>query len=62
LWLPRVVTLDQAHRVIGVFIEQHNNYWLVEGWDHRTPAIARKELLAATAPPAPNATTKCGVP
>jgi hypothetical protein len=34
-------------QIIGALIERYNHQWLIERLDHRTPAVARRELLAA---------------
>lgn len=47
LWLHRFESLEEARRIIGAFIERYNHQWLIERLDHRTPAVARRELLAA---------------
>jgi putative transposase len=47
IWLHRFESLDQARGIIGAFIERDNHQWLIERLDHRTPAVARRELLAA---------------
>ncbi len=47
VWLHRFESLDQARGIIGAFIERYNHHWLIERLNHRTPAVARRELLAA---------------
>lgn len=47
LWLHRFESLEEARGIIGAFIERYNHQWLIERLDHRTPAVARRELLAA---------------
>lgn len=49
VWLHRFATLDEARATIGVFIEQYNHEWLIERLDHRTPAVARRDMLAMAA-------------
>ena len=49
IWLHRFATLDEARTIIGAFIDRYNHQWLIERLDHRTPATARKELLAMAA-------------
>jgi len=49
LWLHRFDTLDQARTIISAFIERYNHEWLIERLDHRTPATARREMLAMAA-------------
>jgi transposase InsO family protein len=49
LWLHRFDTLDQARPIISAFIERYNHEWLIERLDHRTPATARREMLAMAA-------------
>jgi putative transposase len=49
VWLHRFETLDQARTIIGAFIERYNQQWLIERLDHRTPAVARREMLAMAA-------------
>jgi putative transposase len=47
IWLHRFATLDEARTIIGAFLERYNHQWLIERLDHRTPAVARREMLAA---------------
>ena len=47
MWLYRFETLDQARVIIGGFIARYNTEWLIERLGHRTPAVARQQLLAA---------------
>jgi putative transposase len=47
IWLHRFESLDEARGIMGAFIERYNHQWLIERLDHRTPAVARRELLAA---------------
>jgi len=47
LWLHRFATLDEARVIIDGFIARYNTEWLIERLGHRTPAVARQELLAA---------------
>ncbi len=47
LWLHRFDSLEEAREIIGTFIGRYNHHWLIERLDHRTPAVARRELLAA---------------
>lgn len=49
LWLHRFESLEEARQLIGAFIERYNHHWLIERLDHRTPAVARRELLQAAA-------------
>jgi len=49
IWLHRFATLDEARTTISAFIERYNHQWLIERLDHRTPAVARRELLAMAA-------------
>lgn len=49
VWLHRFATLDEARTIIGAFIERYNHQWLIERLDHRTPAVARREMLAMAA-------------
>ena len=49
LWLHRFHTLDEARIVIAAFIERYNHQWLIERLGHRTPATARREMLAVAA-------------
>src|ERR1700730_17154479 len=49
VWLHRFATLDEARAIIGAFIERYNHEWLIERLDHRTPAVARREMLAMAA-------------
>jgi transposase InsO family protein len=49
LWLHRFDTLDEARAVIAAFIERYNHQWLIERLGHRTPATARREMLAMAA-------------
>ena len=49
VWLHRFDTLDQARGIIGAFIERYNQQWLIERLGHRTPAAARREMLALAA-------------
>jgi putative transposase len=49
IWLHRFETRDEAHQVIGAVIERYNHQWLIERLDHRTPAVARVEMLAEAA-------------
>lgn len=47
LWLHCFENLDDARGIIAAFIERYNQEWLIERLDHRTPAVARRELQAA---------------
>ena len=47
VWLHRFESLEEARGIIGAFIEHYNHHWLIERLNHRTPADARRELLAA---------------
>ncbi len=47
IWLHRFESLEDARTIIGAFIERYNHQWLIERLDHRTPVVARQELLAA---------------
>lgn len=47
IWLHRFESLEEARVTIGAFIERYNHEWLIERLDHRTPVVARHELLAA---------------
>ncbi len=47
IWLHRFESLEEAGAIIGAFIERYNYEWLIERLDHRTPVVARQELLAA---------------
>ena len=49
LWLHRFDTLDQAQAIISAFIERYNHEWLIERLEYRTPATARREMLALAA-------------
>jgi putative transposase len=49
LWLHRFNTLDEARALIGAFIERYNHQWLIERLGHRTPATARREMIAMAA-------------
>jgi putative transposase len=49
VWLHRFATLDEARALIGAFIERYNHEWLIERLDYRTPAVARREMLATAA-------------
>lgn len=42
LYLHDFATLDEARRVIGAFIKQYNQEWLLERHGHRTPAEVRR--------------------
>ncbi|CAN5520158.1 hypothetical protein BH23BAC4_BH23BAC4_12170 [soil metagenome] len=48
LW-HRFETCDEAHQVIGAFIERCNHQWLSERRDHRTLAVVRMVMLAEAA-------------
>jgi transposase InsO family protein len=49
LYLHRFQTLDEARRVIAVFIDRYNHEWLIERLDYRTPAQARAQGWRAAA-------------
>jgi putative transposase len=49
VWLHRFATLDEARVIIGAFIERYNHEWLIERLDHRTPAVARRDMLGMAA-------------
>jgi putative transposase len=47
LWLHRFDSLEEARGIIGAFVERCICHWLIERLDHRSAAVARRELLAA---------------
>lgn len=49
VWLHRFATLDEARAIIGAFIERYNHEWLIGRLNHRTPAVARRDMLAMAA-------------
>lgn len=49
LYLHDFETLEEAREVIGEFIERYNRGWLLEAFDHRTPAEVRQQLMRKAA-------------
>ena len=49
LYLYDFQMLEEAHRVIGEFIEAYNREWLIERHGHRTPADVRQTLTRKAA-------------
>ncbi len=49
LYLHQFVSLAEARKTIGAFIEQYNTEWLIERLGYRTPAAARAAAWAEAA-------------